>query len=642
MTPRVHVAAARRLEWALIAFLAAQLAFWVVYRLVNLDEGWYLWAGKEVYQGKVLYRDFAYTQTPLLPYLYGLVQQVLGDSLYLGRGLTAFFGILTALLSAATARQRAGVWAGVWTLLLFSTTFLAVTAFSYTATYALTACCLAAAFYSAATLSGDSRCAAWVAFFVALAVGTRLFAVVVCLPLGLYVVLSAANRRRAAAAFGGIVVLTLAVLLLPFVLAGREAMWYSLIGFHTDRNTWQWHQQVVLKSLWDTGRDLLAPVLGYAAALALLIWRWLRHTPAYWQRYGFEVSVALAVALLAVAHMAPRTAMSYYNTLQMPLVAVLVGITLARATLSRRQLAWLVPTALALQLATQAAAVQRMGLLTWPRSQVETVRAAARELQSLLISGSELLTFDLHLALEAGLTVPDGYEMSIFSYRPTWSDQQASRYRAVNNNRLLADLHSGANQAAAWTRFDQELLYGQRDELFAALRDHYRLATIVPEFGPLRDELYVYLRPQVALPAGVEPVSFTFGDQIELLGYQVDRPDFAPQTIRLTLYWQAAQPVAGSYTVFSHLLDATGALVVGQDNLPCYGTCPTPSWRPGEVIRDRYALDLPQHPAARPYQLEIGVYDSQSMTRLSVVDAAGAPLGDRLILPAQNDELLRP
>src|SRR5437016_4568472 len=41
-------------------------------RLVDGDEGFYLLAAKSVYHGKVLYRDFFYTQMPLLPYVYGL------------------------------------------------------------------------------------------------------------------------------------------------------------------------------------------------------------------------------------------------------------------------------------------------------------------------------------------------------------------------------------------------------------------------------------------------------------------------------------------------------------------------------------------------------------------------------------------
>ena len=35
----------------------------------NPDEGWILTASKLVYEGKVPYKDFNYTQMPLLPYI---------------------------------------------------------------------------------------------------------------------------------------------------------------------------------------------------------------------------------------------------------------------------------------------------------------------------------------------------------------------------------------------------------------------------------------------------------------------------------------------------------------------------------------------------------------------------------------------
>ena len=37
---------------------------------LNQDEGWYLYAANLVAEGKVPYRDFFYTQGPLLPFVY--------------------------------------------------------------------------------------------------------------------------------------------------------------------------------------------------------------------------------------------------------------------------------------------------------------------------------------------------------------------------------------------------------------------------------------------------------------------------------------------------------------------------------------------------------------------------------------------
>lgn len=84
----------------LAVFVFSSLAFLLLGR-VNADEGWYLYASQLVFRGKVPYRDFAYTQTPLLPYVYGLPQILLGPGLYLGR--------VTSLLLSVTNLVHLGV-----------------------------------------------------------------------------------------------------------------------------------------------------------------------------------------------------------------------------------------------------------------------------------------------------------------------------------------------------------------------------------------------------------------------------------------------------------------------------------------------------------------------------------------------------
>lgn len=636
-TNQVYRASIRRwltpqtLTWLALGLLVAQLAFWVVFRLVNLDEGWYLWAGQEVYQGRLLYRDFAYTQTPLLPYVYGLLQLLFGSSLYLGRVVTALFGLAAAVLSMATARRLAGPWAGLFTLLLLASTLLAVTAFTFTATYGLAAALLAAAFYLALRLAPGSRRTVLVAVMLSLAVAVRLSTAVVFLPLGLYVILTSPRRGRAALQLAGAAALALGLVLGPFLLLSGQVMLYDILGFHTDRNTPQWHQVMVLEKLWETARDLPVLAAGYLAATAALVVAIARGGRPAWRVYGFEAAVAAAILLLFLTHFVPRTTMSYYNTLQAPLAALLAGVWLARLRQRARWLALaLLVTLLAAQALTQPRAVRFYGLNTWPHSQVETVRTAAQRLRDLTPDGGQMVTFDLHLALEAGLDVPDGFEMSIFSYRPTWSDQRAQRYRVINNAGLLAALEDGAD-AVALTQFEQDLLYGERDALFDALRRNYRLAGVVPRFGPLRDELQIFLPPQQTLPPTATPLDQPFQSGIRLLGYEFDRPAAQPgEELTLALYWQAEQPVQQSYTVFTHLLDAGEAVVVGQDNPPCRGTCPTATWQPGEVMRDEYIWRLPQGLSAGEYRVQVGMYDPETLARLPLRERDG----DRVIVTA--------
>ncbi|HPB11670.1 MAG TPA: hypothetical protein PLT74_10450, partial [Kiritimatiellia bacterium] len=54
---------------------AASLALYaaaVWFGNLNQDEGWYLYAARAVADGRLTYRDFFFTQGPVMPYLYGL------------------------------------------------------------------------------------------------------------------------------------------------------------------------------------------------------------------------------------------------------------------------------------------------------------------------------------------------------------------------------------------------------------------------------------------------------------------------------------------------------------------------------------------------------------------------------------------
>ncbi len=142
---------------------------------------------------------------------------------------------------------------------------------------------------------------------------------------------------------------------------------------------------------------------------------------------------------------------------------------------------------------------------------------------------------------------------------------------------------------------------------------------------------HLFAPPRIAHPqaAGV-------GEQIVLLGYALEpeselRPGGA---LQLTLYWQAHAAVAGRYTVFTHLLDAGGAVRAQMDGEPLAGRYPTTGWQTGEVIADTYRLTLAADAPAGAYRLEVGMYDAAvGVQRIPAYDAAGARLEqDRILL----------
>ncbi len=129
----------------------------------------------------------------------------------------------------------------------------------------------------------------------------------------------------------------------------------------------------------------------------------------------------------------------------------------------------------------------------------------------------------------------------------------------------------------------------------------------------------------------------TFGGDtgIRLLGYSLaGEPAAGGDVLQLTLYWQATQPVNQRYKVFVHLLGPGDTLWGQRDSEPGGGLRPTTTWKPGDTIRDNYGLLILPGTPPGAYRIEVGMYRLDNGQRLPVTDAAGKPLGDRLLLPA--------
>ncbi len=132
------------------------------------------------------------------------------------------------------------------------------------------------------------------------------------------------------------------------------------------------------------------------------------------------------------------------------------------------------------------------------------------------------------------------------------------------------------------------------------------LTTIkIPVAPPSADEL----RAAKSLQARV-------GDAFALTHYALTT-DRATNRVRVTLYWQSIAPSAEEYTVFVHLLDASGAIVAQRDAPPRDGAYPTSIWTPGEIVKDEYELQIPAN-ARAPLSLAIGMYSPVTQQRLPI------------------------
>jgi hypothetical protein len=114
----------------------------------------------------------------------------------------------------------------------------------------------------------------------------------------------------------------------------------------------------------------------------------------------------------------------------------------------------------------------------------------------------------------------------------------------------------------------------------------------------------------------------------ELGGERVKRGDELP----ITLWWRALAPIDTSYTVFVQVIDDEGVKAGQVDRLPCGGMCPTTSWRPGDLVGERFEISIDGAAPHGHYRVIAGMYDLDSGLRLTALDAAGHPAGDELVL----------
>jgi hypothetical protein len=91
----------------------------------------------------------------------------------------------------------------------------------------------------------------------------------------------------------------------------------------------------------------------------------------------------------------------------------------------------------------------------------------------------------------------------------------------------------------------------------------------------------------------------------------------------LELRWVGLRWMDDSYTLFVHLLDQDGRLIVQRDGLPLGGVFHTYKWVPGQVVTDWYQLPLPPDLPPGDYTLSIGAYHAMTTHRLPLISPDG-------------------
>ena len=515
---------------ALLAALALDAANLYLGDL-NQDEGWYLYAARQVSRGQVPYRDFAFTQGPALPYVYALAEPLVARfGLAGGRAFTALLGLAAALCAAGLAwrlvapgeGRRAGAALIAFVLIgvnVYQSYFTTVVK-----TYSLSALFLALGFLLLTFVTGRrARAAAFGAgAAMALSAGTRLSCGAVLPVTGLFLLW---HWRRAGAAWlwfglgGGFV---LAAMFLPLYAASPDGFLFGLIGYHTQRHAQEGLARMLALKAGALSRLTQAYFVAAAAGAAVVVARVFR-VGAGGEARSESLRLSLAVwagaAAVAIVHFSAPFPYDDYQVMVFPLAAAALAAAVVRAAPGGRALNAAVAAVFVCCAAASCSSpinqewvVLGRDRIWWkmkPEPAIRTLqRAAALVRQAAGTARGPLLTQDTYLAVEAGMDVPPGLELGPFSYYPDWSDAQAARLHVMNRRRLRECIERAAAPVAALSGYSLsirspeviELPRTDAEDLWRRVREKYAPAGEIENFGQAFTTLRILRRAAAAAP----------------------------------------------------------------------------------------------------------------------------------------------
>ena len=415
-------------RYAILAGLAfvilASAAVWL--GGLNQDEGWYLYAARMVGEGKMPYRDFFFTQGPLLPVVYAKLAWLWSPFGVLGgRILTCLIGLLSIVLAAGAVRyvvprEKRNLAATV-VLFLLGCNLYHVYYTSIPKTYALASLLVAFGFAQLALAFSDFG-------------GRHLrLRPVLLFASGL----GFAYATGARISLGALLAVTGFTLLFTFRRTRWSFLWFGLGGvlglsvvygpFLCDPVA---REGLIAAQRYHAARGGFDPVFTVGSVSRLVRW----YLPVFvtlglgipaWRRNGRPGSVALTAAVLGVVavfvvQMLAPFPYEDYNVPVMGLLAVIAAALFVGTEIR--------PKALLVLGMTWACSFGSPLLEDWTtdgqdifwtlkKSQCELaqLRQAAKFVEAIDPGGKTLLTQDTYLAVETERKVPDGLEMGPFS-----------------------------------------------------------------------------------------------------------------------------------------------------------------------------------------------------------------------------------
>ena len=137
------------------------------------------------------------------------------------------------------------------------------------------------------------------------------------------------------------------------------------------------------------------------------------------------------------------------------------------------------------------------------------------------------------------------------------------------------------------------------------------VSEIFTNVGVLRFDL-TDCRPLDQITTPPIPLHVKFRTPIQLNGYDLQK---SPNLWEVDLWWETTGPIEETYTVFVHLIDATGQIVAQHDHIAGADAYPTSQWHTGTALRDRFFLEVPGD-GCDACSLHVGLYTDKQRVDL--------------------------
>ena len=500
-------AAGRGLLAVVIAAFTAVLAVW--WGGVNQDEGWYLYAARLVGEGKLPYRDFFFTQGPVLPFIYSVMPI---HGLLSGRLVTLGFSFFATLTAMAFARRlvapdrRVAVSFTVFVLLACNLYHVYFT--TIPKTYAIGSLFVMVGFL---LLSRGWNFLSAISF--AFASGTRISLVLILGVVGVGLLIT--HFRKLSwlwFGLGGVLGLFLVYGIFALDPPSLKGL-LAAQAYHAGRGGFDLFFAIGAVSRLARGYLALGAVMFASCVLIRGEVRPLNPQPT---PLNSQLKWMAGVSFAAVFLLQMSAPFPYddYEVPIMPLLTVLIAVAFvnrAADCLGARLYCWF-PVLVAGMCAFASPLVQdwmtngqdRFWSLKKEKSALAQMREVARTLETLDPGGKTLLTQDLYLAVEMERKVPEGLEMGPFSYFPAMSTAEAEALHVMNGERLERLIDSAPCALAAFSGygFAIEVPKGTQTPIETRrkyehlLRQKYRYEGTVEKFGQNHTMLQYFTRKE--------------------------------------------------------------------------------------------------------------------------------------------------